>query len=93
MITDPIDQSANEPFFDVSGIIQENIIKTKLTNELQVKPDLVHSAGVWSTKNNASWAVKAQTLKLGPTLFPSPGKNRRIMARIGLRQKEWKSKF
>ena len=51
------------------------IIKTKLTNELQVKPDLVHPPSVGPAKDDAARTVEAQTLKLGPALFPSPAQN------------------
>ena len=60
-----------------SGAIQvhQDITTTKLTNELQVKPDLVHPPGVGPAKDDAGRTVEAQTLKLGPALFPSPAQN------------------
>ena len=50
-------------------------IITKLTNKLQVKPDLMHPPSVRTAEHNTGRSIEAQTLKLSPALFSSSDQN------------------
>ena len=46
--------------------------KTMITYILQMNSDLMHPPSVGSAEHNAARSIEAQSLKLGPALFPSP---------------------
>ena len=48
-------------------LVLHNFLLTKI---LEMNPDLVHSAGEWSAKDNASASVEAHPLKFCSALLP-----------------------